>query len=107
MVYNIPYIGAFFWSSGKASMITAKFERLKIKEYFVQDYLAAGVRRMGRRGTVLVPAVREDIRGRGVPGLGIGRGRGRPRTSIFGNFRDVQGRGRRRPEEAWQSTQNA
>ena len=38
-----------------------------------------------RDGTVLVPAVREDVRGRGLPGLGIGRGRGRPRTANF-NF---------------------
>ena len=34
-------------------------------------------------GKVLVPGVREEVRGRGLQGLGIGRGRGRPRTANF------------------------
>jgi len=36
-----------------------------------------------RDGTVLVPAVQEDVRGREIPGLGIRPGRGRPAEVCF------------------------
>ena len=40
-------------------------------------------------GTVLVPAVQEDIRGRGLPGLGIGGRQGHQFSEISGTSEDV------------------
>ena len=45
-------------------------------------------------GKVLVPGVREEVRGRGLQGLGMGRGRGRPRTANFEFSWDAGGQGR-------------